>query len=88
MTRAPMRLADLDRGKPDAASCAEHQQGLTGLQPTAVDQRMDRRGIGHQQRRAFFEAAFSGQRDRALGGHHDLLRKAAEAEGGDQPVAG
>ena len=45
-------LADLDRGKPDAAAGAVHQQHLAGLKPAAIDQRVIGGAVGGQKRRA------------------------------------
>ena len=49
--------------------------------------RVDRRGIGEDQGRAFLEAALGRQRERGRRGDDDLLGEPAMAEHGDQPVA-
>ena len=46
------RLADLDRRQADAARGAEHQQRLARLERAAVAQRVVRRPVGQQERRA------------------------------------
>ena len=86
-TRAPIRLAELDRGQADAAGRAEHEQGLALLEPAPVEQGVDGRRIGEDQRRSLLEAAAFGQRQRHRRGDQHLLGEAAMAEHRDQPVA-
>jgi hypothetical protein len=69
------RLANLDRGQPDPAGSAEHQQGLARLQPSTMGQGRMRGAVGH--RKAGGGDKIHRIRDRHHGGgrHHDLLGK-------------
>ena len=51
------RLAEFDRGQPDAARRTENEQRLPFGEMPAVEQRVDRRAVGQQQRCALGEAA-------------------------------
>ena len=46
------QLSDLDRGKPNAAAGAVHQQHFAGLELPAIDQRVIRRAVRREKRRA------------------------------------
>ena len=55
------RHAKFNRSKADTACRAQHQQRFALDQPPAINQRVDRGCVGHQQRRAFGKAAFVGK---------------------------
>ena len=80
-------LAELDRGEPHAAGRAEHQQAVTRLQMAAIEQSVDCRCIGKQQRSALGEAAALGQRVELCRVYRDLLDQPAMADHADHPVA-
>ena len=81
------RLADLDRGKADAAGGAEHEQRLAGAQRAAVAQRMVRSPVGEEERRPGDEihALRQRQQPRGLGLH--LFGEGAVGGEGDDLVA-
>ncbi len=70
-------LADLDRGKPDAACRAMHQQGFAGLQIAAMVEPDMARAIGHGEAGGGDEIHAFRQAVHMHGGHADLLAKGA-----------
>jgi hypothetical protein len=73
------QLAHVDRGEPNAAGGAVHQQGLACLQPTSLQGVIGGRVVGAK-RGSRLEAYGLGQPDEAVGQLHRLLGEAAAAQ--------
>ena len=83
------RLADLDRGQPDPAGGAEHQQRLARLQMAAMGQREMRGAVGHRKGGGGDEIHRIGDRHDRGGVDHDLLGiAAAKAQHRENPLPG
>ena len=80
-------LADLDRGKPDAAAGAVHQQHFARLQPAAIDQRVIRGAVAGEKRRAFGIVEGRRQRHELRRRRHGLIAIGAVPHLDDDPVA-
>ena len=81
-------LADLDRGQPDPAGGAEHQQRLAGLQMAAMGQREMRRAVGDRKRGGGDEIHRVRDRHDRAGVDRDLLGiAAAEAQHREHPLS-
>ena len=86
MTRSH-RLADLDRGEPDAAGGAEDGERLAWLEPGAVLQGMQRRSVGHAQAGGAVEVEAVGHFDQFISRDSYLFARRAVAGTGDDTVA-
>jgi hypothetical protein len=88
MTRAPGRLAQLDRAAADAARGRVHQQGLAGRQPGPPVQ-PEPPGLVRDEERArlgVVQAGRGGQRAGRV--HQRQLGEGAADRAADEPVAG
>src|SRR3954468_4379752 len=79
--------AEFDGRQADAPGRAEHGQGLAGLQPRAVLERMERGAVGDGEPRRLLVADARGDAHQALGARDHSLPARAPAQMGDDALA-